>query len=84
MQIQLYTTLGCHLCAKAESMLRQLAKESPIEFVLVEIAEGEGLVEQYGLRIPVLRSDLHDAELGWPFEFEELKQWMHQLLNQQK
>ena len=40
----------------------------------VEIAGDDALLEQYGVRIPVLCEN--DREIGWPFELEELKEWL--------
>lgn len=40
---------------------------------LVDIAEdGPGLVEAYGLRIPVLRRMDTGVELDWPFDAEQV------------
>ena len=39
---------------------------------LVDIAEREDWVEQYGLRIPVLRRSDTGAELNWPFDAEQV------------
>lgn len=39
---------------------------------LVDIAEREDWVEQYGLRIPVLRRNDTGAELNWPFDAEQV------------
>lgn len=64
-----YTTAGCHLCEDAEAILRYCQQyRSDIGWQLVDIASDEALVQQYGLRIPVLRSLRSGAELGWPFD----------------
>ncbi|AWE95362.1 hypothetical protein CSC28_2127 [Pseudomonas paraeruginosa] len=39
---------------------------------LVDIADSETWVAQYGLRIPVLRRCDNGAELNWPFEAEQV------------
>jgi glutaredoxin len=64
--LTLYTTAGCHLCEQAEAVLRNGL--CGISLQLVDIAESEELVASYGLRIPVLRIDGTDLELGWPFD----------------
>jgi hypothetical protein len=38
----------------------------------VDIAVSDGLIERYGTRIPVLRANTTAAELGWPFNAEDL------------
>lgn len=39
---------------------------------LIDIADSEVLFEAYGLRIPVLRRIDTGAELGWPFDSEQV------------
>ena len=53
-ECQLFGTLGCHLCEVAEALLMPFV-EHGLLVELVDIAEREDWVEQYGLRIPVLR-----------------------------
>ena len=81
--LKLMTTLGCHLCEYAESMLQSLLRSDPVlegkfEVQAVEIADSESLVERYGARIPVLVLDGDGEELGWPFEIDELRSWLNQ------
>ncbi|MDX1319409.1 MAG: glutaredoxin family protein [Oceanospirillum sp.] len=66
--LNLYTTLGCHLCEQALAIVHPLVAEKGIELKLVEISESEALVEQYGIRIPVIRLEGREEELGWPFD----------------
>lgn len=70
----LYTTLGCHLCEEARKMLDYLAQHGGLRYRCVEIAESGQLVEEYGVRIPVIQRD-DGAELGWPFEFTTLQEF---------
>jgi hypothetical protein len=39
----------------------------------VEIADSEDLMDQYGVRIPVIRVDHRDDDLGWPFDRQQLQ-----------
>jgi glutaredoxin len=64
--LTLYTTAGCHLCEQAEAILRN--ELCGITLQLVDIAESEELVACYGIRIPVVKIDGTDFELGWPFD----------------
>jgi len=78
-EIKLYTTLGCHLCEQALAMFDYLCQHNPdinnrYTIKLVEISESDNLVEEYGIRIPVLAKS--NSELAWPFEFEELQVWL--------
>ncbi|HET7833815.1 MAG TPA: glutaredoxin family protein [Gallionella sp.] len=60
----LYGTTGCHLCEEAEAILRRLG----ITATYIDIADDDRLLEQYGVRIPVLKRTDNNAELGWPFD----------------
>ncbi|WP_298440073.1 glutaredoxin family protein [uncultured Ferrimonas sp.] len=68
--VTLYHTDGCHLCEQAEGLLKQ----AHINFLLVDIISDPDLVARYGVRIPVIRLD-NNAELGWPFDLAQLKQF---------
>ncbi|WP_413794680.1 MULTISPECIES: glutaredoxin family protein [unclassified Pseudomonas] len=70
-ECQLFGTLGCHLCEVAEAELMPFV-EHGLLVELVDISEREGWVDNYGLRIPVLRRLDTGAELDWPFEAEQI------------
>lgn len=75
--VTLYTTLGCHLCEDAATLLRQYSTEvRNIEIVAVEISDSDNLIEQYGIRIPVIAVANKDEELGWPFDAEQLNKFL--------
>ena len=77
-QIELLGTSGCHLCEVAEKMVRRIAPHFGVTVAYLDIATQDELVEKYGLSIPVLR-DSQLNELGWPFEEEQLTQWLASL-----
>ncbi|MDD1015977.1 glutaredoxin family protein [Pseudomonas rubra] len=70
-ECQLFGTLGCHLCEVAEALLMPFV-EHGLLVELVDIAEHEGMVDAYGLLIPVLRRCDTAAELHWPFDAEQV------------
>ncbi len=70
-ECQLFSTTGCHLCEVAEALLMPFV-EHGLLVELVDIAEREDWVEQYGLSIPVLRRCDTGTELKWPFEAEQV------------
>ena len=73
MQLNLYTTQGCHLCEKALGLLEQArAAGYDLHIREIEIADSATLMEKYGIRIPVVTRDDEARELGWPFGYEEL------------
>ena len=78
MNVELYTTLGCHLCDEALAMLKFLqAHEKSLTLAEIEIADSEKLMAEYGIRIPVITADNSEDDLGWPFTIEELRQFLH-------
>ena len=70
-ECQLFGTLGRHLCELAEAELMPLV-EHGLMVELVDIADSQQLFDSYGLRIPVLRRVDTGAELGWPFDAEQV------------
>jgi len=73
-ELTFYTTDGCHLCEEAQALLQQLLAQFPTRFniELVDIVESEQLVEAYGVRIPVVVKRNESADLGWPFNYNQL------------
>lgn len=74
-ECQLFGTLGCHLCEVAEALLMPFV-ENGLLVELVDIAEQEYWVEDYALRIPVLRRCDSGAELNWPFAAEQIVEFL--------
>ncbi|MEX0619595.1 MAG: glutaredoxin family protein [Pseudohongiellaceae bacterium] len=72
----LYTTAGCHLCEQAEVLLAEVLSDTGFSLCKVDIATDAGLVERYGIRIPVVRKDTGHEELGWPFDVNMLKDFL--------
>lgn len=66
-----YTTLGCHLCEQALELIDQVLDDR-YQFIEQDIADDDQLIERYGVRIPVLRRPEQDSELGWPFDINNL------------
>ena len=75
MIVQLFTTLGCHLCEEAHEQLRSLTGSGmDLSIELVEIVDSEELMDRYGITIPVIRAN--DSEIGWPFSPDELQAFL--------
>jgi hypothetical protein len=62
--VELYGTSCCHLCEEAETAIYEAGGVAEH----IDIADDDGLLEKYGVRIPVLRRIDNGAELGWPFD----------------
>lgn len=73
-----YTSLGCHLCEQAKTIAQPLAAELGLELAEVEIADSDELLEQYGVRIPVMQLEGSVRDLGWPFDERAARQYLSQ------
>ena len=81
-KVLLFGTMGCHLCEEAEALVAALEYDSaPIEIELIDIAEQEQWQDKYAIRIPVLYHPQNQAELFWPFDTNELNQFLSELNN---
>lgn len=71
-QLVLYGTDGCHLCHDAQRLLQGLG----IGWSDVDIVDDDTLLQRYGTRIPVLRQGASGAELDWPFDAGQLREFL--------
>jgi len=69
----LYQRDDCHLCDLALALLAQARVP---EFESVFIDGDDALEARYGERVPVLRDETRGIELDWPFDADELRQWL--------
>ena len=53
----------------------------PIKIELIDIAEQEQWQDKYAIRIPVLYQPESQAELCWPFDINQLNQFLSELKN---
>lgn len=74
--IMFYTTEGCHLCEQAWKIVAPLAQQFSFQLRSIEISEDEGLVEALGTRIPVIRLDGMQQDLGWPFDDQDIIEYL--------
>ena len=76
-ELTFYTTDGCHLCEEAKVLLQRLLAQQPecFQVEVIDIVESDVLVEQYGIRIPVVTKDDAQQDLGWPFDYLELQRF---------
>ena len=77
--IQLYGTLGCHLCEDAEVWLQHFFPM--LQYDKVDIASDEHLVTLYGLHIPVLQ--IGDGVMDWPFDPSQAQSLLNQVSSPQ-
>jgi len=67
-KLKFFTTEGCHLCEQAGLIIDALHEGYSFEMEIVDIAIEEGLVQKYGLSIPVLLNIENNEVLYWPFD----------------
>lgn len=72
----LYSTSGCHLCELAKDILWPLLDEFAVVMKEVDIADSDELIERYGVRIPVLATVEPQLELGWPFDQQQARAFL--------
>lgn len=70
----LYSRPDCHLCDDAADLLAVVAPGR--DFTVVDIEDDIGLLDRYGIRVPVLRREPSGAELGWPFDADALTRFL--------
>ncbi|WP_163938471.1 glutaredoxin family protein [Paraferrimonas sp. SM1919] len=70
----LYHTDGCHLCEIAQSHLSKVN----VQYRLKDICDEQALVDKYGICIPVFANQAGDKELFWPFDLQQLQQFLEQ------
>jgi hypothetical protein len=68
----LYGTSACHLCEVAEQLLAEMLADKRLTgaIELIDIADSDTLVDQFGVRIPVLVDG--DKALDWPFTVDDV------------
>ncbi len=76
-------TEGCHLCEQAEAILAaSLAERNErINVKIIDIAEQQQWQEKYAIRIPLVYHPETGSELGWPFDKNNLHEFLNKLPN---
>lgn len=75
MKIIFYTTLGCHLCEFVPPMLTVMKGRFDLHINVVDIADDDDLIAQYGQEIPVLYRPDINMDIAWPFDVSQLEQF---------
>ena len=75
-KVKFYTTVGCHLCEDAHLLTDQFVKQGGVIVEMIDIADSDELIDSYGIRIPVIQRLDTDKELDWPFDKNELADFL--------
>lgn len=73
-ELILYHTEFCHLCEEAERIMLQAGLDG--HYRKIDIEPDDDLLEQYGVRIPVLKRMDTGLELCWPFDRRKLSAFL--------
>lgn len=76
MKIFFYTGPQCSLCDLAVIELKNTSSFNALEVEKVNIRESTDLYHLYGARIPVLKREDNNKEIGWPFSREDLEEFL--------
>ncbi|GHE82249.1 glutaredoxin family protein [Thalassotalea profundi] len=67
----LYSSEGCHLCEQALKLCMVVLNIQQLD--IIDIVNDEGLVELYGVHIPVLERMSDNTKLFWPFSQQDIE-----------
>ena len=72
----LYSGTQCHLCDLAYALLQDVDSHAADHVEKIDVASDHQLYHLYGARIPVVKRLDSGAELGWPFDVQQLKDFL--------
>ena len=72
MKLTLFTGPQCHLCDLAVEVINSLDRPT-LTVERVNIRDNTEYYHLYAVRIPVLRREDTQQELGWPFDKQQLE-----------
>ncbi|MFT2090844.1 glutaredoxin family protein [Paraglaciecola sp. 2405UD69-4] len=76
MSLIFYSGKECCLCDQAESLLREVSPKALAMATKVDVRSSTDLYHNYGARIPVLLDEQSQTELAWPFNKEQLEEFL--------
>ncbi|WP_250462501.1 glutaredoxin family protein [Microbulbifer litoralis] len=79
-ELILYTTLGCSLCEKAKPEIWPVLESRGLRLREVDIAGDADLEARFGMRIPVVGLGDPDDVCAWPFDRDQLADWLSRRL----
>ena len=74
MKLVLFSGPQCHLCEVAQDVIQHVG--TPIELEVRNIRDNPEHYHRYALRIPVLYRTDNQQELGWPFDANQVEQFI--------
>jgi hypothetical protein len=75
-KIYFYTGPHCSLCDLADVEIARTSMSSSLTIEKINIRQSTELYHLYGARIPVLKRDDNNKEIGWPFTTADLEEFL--------
>lgn len=75
-QFLLMSSVGCHLCDQATEIIVNNMNPQKHQVDEVDIAYDDQLMDRYALLIPVLLEEGSGEELRWPFDTNQLLEFI--------
>jgi hypothetical protein len=75
-KIYFYTGPHCSLCDLADVEIARTSMSSSLTIEKINIRQSTKLYHLYGARIPVLKRDDNNKEIGWPFTTADLEEFL--------
>ena len=76
----LFTGTDCHLCNVAKQLLKAHLSNDALDYEAqvseINVKAVREHFHEYGARIPVLKKNSDETELGWPFDANNLKEFI--------
>ena len=72
----LYATTGCHLCDRAEKLLASMPELHRYAVTVVDVADDPVAFERHAEHIPVLQTAAAERVLRWPFNADQVLEWL--------
>ena len=76
MKLFFYTGPQCSLCDLADEELKATTHYATLQIEKVNIRNSTDLYHLYGARIPVLKREDNNKEIGWPFSCADLEEFL--------
>lgn len=82
-KLLLLGTAGCHLCEEAKVIIEAYSVQDTDQLAIeaVDIAEQTQWQANYAERIPVLYHPVTQQDLGWPFDRNDVNEFISGLSN---
>lgn len=75
-ELILFSGKTCCLCSDAEQLVKNNAPTWYAQLNKIDVTSSPEIYHKYAARIPVLKRSDTDRELGWPFDHNQLTEFL--------